>query len=733
MSLKRFVYLFIAVMSLGLSACSRPEGESSQVQISIPQLMKSSKVGSQALSASDTLIHVTINVTGEGLPGPIVQNWDSCGDCPNATTLPSSFMLTIPTGTRMIQVLAVYKNSTTNSMNFYYGDVTQSLSGSSVTLTVPLTSVGGGSIISGNVGGRYLTGTNTGLTGIIDIKYQASATKPALIVDSSFMTDGWFNFFMLSGASFSYIHRDTQTVLWGGPVSLDHTLFDPAGDMNQRVKAFVPVHTKSRWENGATTYSTGEPRISVWGYWGPSATGKQVCLAGVGSSTTDITRYASADLSSATALTINHVTTAGTATPTAADLLNTTSHLTSIMVKGGAVLSASCGAYSDTPANNYVNFLKIRQKTIENDGHDEGPGFKGIFITDETSNAFSMSGNPRAISGTVLPGMSTLFDEVVLYARTGSEDFRLDYPNCREIATGVMGFSLAGSGAISASGDFTISTTITPETILAGATGVICPSKNDSLAPVGQFIEKWTFQNGYYVQMDLIDNATYSTNTCFASEIQLKSYNGSSMSGSGSIPVSTTVSGANLFATQADCLLGSPTTTSVTLASSDRAQFYFRTPSTDETGAISLGNFTISPSYAVDGTTIDMTVSSSTSGAVGMSLSVVGENITSGTKTFSTSCTPMKISLTDAYGNYVGVSSAQSLDATITDDPGTSQTNTGALYGDSACSTENLGVAVSWDATVGSKIVYVFGSTSIDNSVSVNLGGLSALFEMIFN
>ncbi|MGZ3797854.1 MAG: hypothetical protein ACXVB1_15895, partial [Pseudobdellovibrionaceae bacterium] len=162
------------VLSLPLVSCTRAAKESkSTISFTIPQSMSAKKVGTLAF---DTLVHVSINVTGSGITAPILLNWDSDKNgSGGTTTAPTSFSLDIPQGPdRLIQVLAVYTDSTSPSkaMQFYYGDLTKTLAAAIEDAPVTVTSVGqGATIISGQRQGRYLTSPTAGPTGRVDIVY----------------------------------------------------------------------------------------------------------------------------------------------------------------------------------------------------------------------------------------------------------------------------------------------------------------------------------------------------------------------------------------------------------------------------------------------------------------------------------------------------------------------------------------------------------------------------------
>ena len=85
MLVRNLVLLIPTLLGMGLSACTRPSNESSQAQVALPpQLILSKQLEGSLTDSFDRLEHVVINISGDGIPEPILLTWDSCRGCPNA-------------------------------------------------------------------------------------------------------------------------------------------------------------------------------------------------------------------------------------------------------------------------------------------------------------------------------------------------------------------------------------------------------------------------------------------------------------------------------------------------------------------------------------------------------------------------------------------------------------------------------------------------------------------------
>jgi hypothetical protein len=499
--------------AITLVGCTRPtDASKNRVSIMLPQSLSSS-TGQSLLSAAGTvltaadLMHVTVFATGGGM-SPQAINLESCHGCIVPTPIPLSYDLVLPSGTgRLIQVLAVYQDPKSKEMLFYYGDMSADLNGTDTTLNIPITKLSQGVVIQGQVAGRYLTGTNTGPTGKVDIKFVPGAGKPAMTVSDASIVNGWFSFFILSGATFQYVMHDTGDILWGGPVGLDTPEMDPIANSNadydKRLRVYIPVHTQKSMDGGTTNYYPSDAREIVWGYWGPGAAGKKVCTFGVSGSTPQtLSLYATTALSSQSPLTINRLSSPGGAVPTSAQLANTTTPFSSIVVQGGGGpdMTGSCGGVTDTAGNLYLNFQKVTLANFDRNGSDDVAGFRGIFKATPGGNPITVSGDPKTLVGTVLPGVETVVDGFRLFKLLGSNsNNNMNNPICTELATGALGFIPGSSvdATIDGSNNFSLSSNITGAEGIAGVSAVVCPVKSGAVVSWGgQYLGPWNLGSG---------------------------------------------------------------------------------------------------------------------------------------------------------------------------------------------------------------------------------------------
>jgi hypothetical protein len=101
------ILVMAAIFLVFSTACTRPETETTSVQLVIPKQMLSSKM--ESLSAtSESLMHLVINVSGPNMP-TIFRAWDSHD---NKTTIPNIVTIedVLSGSDRLFQVLAVYSS-----------------------------------------------------------------------------------------------------------------------------------------------------------------------------------------------------------------------------------------------------------------------------------------------------------------------------------------------------------------------------------------------------------------------------------------------------------------------------------------------------------------------------------------------------------------------------------------------------------------------------------------------
>lgn len=482
------------LFSFYLVSCTRTgKDNETKISISIPQTMKSQKVGSLA---SSTLSHVSINISGIGLSSPIVFNWDSENNGPAGsvtTTAPTSFSFDIPKGPdRLFQILAVYSDSSSNSgsMQFYYGDQIKSMVAATEEVPINISSVGQSStIISGRIQGRYLTSPSEGPTGRVDIVYFPPGGKSPMIVDRSMILSGWFQFFGLIGAQFGYRLQD-GSLLWGGPVDLSETSF-PVSD--KVLRATLPSHIQVENYSGTSSQRLQDPSISIYGFFGAPAalTNKAICKT-----TTALTQLLKIGTSTPLTVTDNN-----SADPT--NLFDTS--LGSINLRGGVALggSAPCDTQANISAHLLDSVLGFKPSLLEH-GNDNSAGFRlpflipasdsnggGSFIIPKIVDAGTIS-----ISGTLLPGISNNLDSFTVFKATNlgmNFNYRSSFAPCEALQG--MGYNLVANTPVSSS-NYSANLPLTDAEASSGAMFALCPTKSG--VPVGP---------GFWVQASYLRNS----------------------------------------------------------------------------------------------------------------------------------------------------------------------------------------------------------------------------------
>ncbi len=504
-------------------------------------------------------MHVAINVSGPGINVPITYGWsaDKNGSQPAA---PASFDLEVPSGNgRLIQLLGVYENSTTESLAFSYGDATLNLPAGNVAVSLELSEVGSGNIVAGRAAGRFLTSANSGPTGIVNVRFSPGGGKPPLIVEQSFIANGWFNFFMLAGANLEYEVNGFK--LFDGPVDLNSPLFVPnSGNANLDRVARASLPKSVRLEGNNQSKKHEDAAIYSWGFWSNDPTfvvGKNICNdLTAGGAFTKIFRYDSVAANANTLLVLSNAPADNQSFPTNAALLATSPALNNVFAGGG--IGPTCANLSDF-------LLPIKKRMIDGNGGDSIAGFKNIFVHDSDGGAFSITptGNTATIEGMVLPGIQNIYSRIKFYKRIGAvnEDFRIENAICRNIANGESGFVFAGEAltingttrAFSATnvGIDTTSMEYAEGRISLVACGAKGPAIND-LAPMGLFQELYSHGgSGPYMRMELSGsnyngiNYVVTNGQCYPLALNLysPSANGSSPPYTADNPV--TISGLN--------------------------------------------------------------------------------------------------------------------------------------------------------------------------------------------
>lgn len=476
----------IALLGLTLAGCTRPSS-SAQIQLSLPQSISQHSLDQQTAQSDPTagqvLSHVVINITGDGITIPILHTWDNCSDCNPATIVPSTLGIdNIPQGqSRLVQVIAVYKNSTSNSMDVYYGDSTMDLISPTVSATINVATVSTGTVINGRVMGRYLTATNSGPTGMLNVLYNPGGNKPRMLVDQNQIVNGWMSTMMLSNIKLDFVTKETDGTtqeLWGGPVSLESTPFSTS---NFVAKAGIPVNIRKGNQSGTTTYDPNDATVYVWGYFGNSTytTSKNVCVdTSVALQNLKVFTSTAAAYTSQPSLGIQSAT-----LPTVDQLASLTTPLTDTYFQGG-LASAATPCANATTTDLFTNVLKVGTTLIDGNGNDNAAGFRVPLAPMATNSIVLSTGTPyRVLSGQLLPGAQSVISAVQLYKKISTDNSHNDLADCDLIAAGIGGYVSGGSAGVvnATSGAFSINTNITSTEAALGVSGVLCPIYSPAL------------------------------------------------------------------------------------------------------------------------------------------------------------------------------------------------------------------------------------------------------------
>lgn len=496
MNQSRSLVAIVLLPLMILTACTRAKEEVTAISLSIPHSIEvkskaSGKVTSQALTSTQVLGHVIINASGAGIPSPILFTWDSCYDCLNAPPPPTSFVLDIPQGdNRLVQVLAVYMDEASNSMSFYYGDVTAVLNQTAQALTIPVTSLGvSQQIVSGSIAGRYYIAPDMGPTGVVYMKYNPPG-KPSMIIEKSHIINGWFNFFTLKGIEFSY-EMDNGFKLFGGPVSADSAVFAASSTTPHLLKVTKPIHNRNdSWDSTTANWRQSEPEISILGWFGDPASyaGKIVCR--------DFTTAPTFTKETTLNSTLTYLMmTAGTPP---ADLFANSS---SVYYQGGTTTGCS------DPNGKFISYFSVLTSSYDGKGKDGFAGFRSPLKDTEFGGPFNISmdaaGN-RVISGQLLPQISQI-QKFTLYKQIGLhvQNYKMDQMNCGAITRGEMPeWVYAGDGNVAADGTFTINSTVSSTDITNMTVGALCFAGPFGYYPYGIGIrtDNWGGYSGSYTQ-----------------------------------------------------------------------------------------------------------------------------------------------------------------------------------------------------------------------------------------
>ncbi len=455
------IFYSLLLSSLFFS-CTRAtsEADMSQMWVSIPST--SDKLGS--LSVSE-LKHVIINVTGEGLPFPILFEWDKCEyGCNESVISPDHFELNIPKGNnRLFQIIAAYEGDN-GSAEFLYGDSVKTLSAPQETVDIPLNAVGTSTHLStGKISGRYLDTATSGPTGTLLVKYYPPGGKPAMIIETSPIVSGWFSAFALKDIPLSY------EMAGGQPLNgLSNIKLNIAFNLSSYVRVEMPPHYECRYENGAYV-SNGEQRESktyVYGYWGAEGVSvtQKACIGSITNLFKKCSRNADGTYS---------------------------------LLPGTAITYSGPNACA---GNSYSDHLSVSTAMIENE--QSAAGFYTPFKLDANSKPITItityqSPNEVTVNYSLLPNTNEVISQVFIFKKTGvtSEmNFHKEGAPCAEIASGLIsGFTEVSKVQVSQSELSYSRTFAVSPSDLGNMQLAICPLVNGKFTRAGIFLDRYHF------------------------------------------------------------------------------------------------------------------------------------------------------------------------------------------------------------------------------------------------
>jgi hypothetical protein len=513
--MKRKVLLAIFGV-LAVVGCTREVPKTSSLSVGLGSADNSS------LSApTGPLMRLMINVSGPGISNPIVFVWENpCRESQDADLFsaacapPPSFSFQVPSGdSRLIQVLGVYIDMSTQGMAFYYGDVAKKVSGATDSAEVTISNANGLSVaIDGQISGRYLVGDNVGPTGELEIRYTPPG-RPSMIVDRDFMFSGWFSVFGLAGIEMDYVVRPISGApafsLFGGPTSLNSSRFTVPGATalgeNVRVgRAALPV----RWrQEDGSDYRFEAASYYVWGYFGTplamasaSWSQRQVCISTTGDGL-PLSRFKkhTPNLAAITAQpALAYSTSNSTVSVSETDLTNVSGSALGVVYVGGGTASPSCPTAGGlvVSTDKYTKYLEVNKSMLDGNGKDGAAGFRNGLRSTGNGSVLNVTpiGGGFTIAGQVLPGVNSVVNGFRFFKRIGPGGSP-ESPKCSEVVSGQLpGFVPAGEAGLDATGGFSLSANIVDAEVTAGISGVLCPLAGGQVFGRGLFMRKDNFK-----------------------------------------------------------------------------------------------------------------------------------------------------------------------------------------------------------------------------------------------
>jgi hypothetical protein len=391
---KSFILMLFLFSTLVIAeACTRSsDANNSVVTLAIPSARNaSSKI--ESFAATEVPQHIVVKISGSGM-SPVNYIWDGHG-----STVAPAISLTVPQGpARLIQVLYVTQDPT-QTLYFYYNDVTQDFTSGNVSVAMTVNSLSS-SASQGQIVGKYLDSAGVGPTGILATVFQPPNGKPAMEVDRNEMFGGWFKAFALPSQAFNYVFED-------GRIFFKDFVATSAAVTGQ-TNALFTQPSGFRKFGGNSNYDQTSAQNIVAGFFGPGATSSphKIC---VNPSSSTVIPYLFTD-TLGTTLSYNGTATCATANQ-------------SCLANGGDTADWSLGVCT-SPDN--ISYVKFFESQLAN--RDSVMLFKGPFALTPTFYGASeangnLSGSNLNLSWSFINGAAAAIDGVEIFYQWAASSY----------------------------------------------------------------------------------------------------------------------------------------------------------------------------------------------------------------------------------------------------------------------------------------------------------------------
>ena len=500
----------LIVASFAIVGCTRKTASDTSVHISFDGFASSHNL-SQNGALSSSIQVVILNIQASGFQFFCQWNAHSGGQNSSGTLFPTpgnnagcsgltpttggiDLNLSVPRGSgRLFQVLVVMGDDSGGTGDFLYADATQDVSGDSMAVNLQVTPQGTGNAGQSNIAGRYLNVNGNGPTGTISVYFQPvhpadQTLPPKMLVDrSNEMFGGWFRVFAVEGTRLQYVVSD-GTDLFGGASAIDQsgiTIPSPAPAPSpvptaQNLRVYIPPYFSTHDSSGPP-YAAQSHNLSSYGFFGPGATGKQICYY----STAEPIQNLFTTAAGPTNLTWD---------PTASAVSGTSAFVIAVSGATGGVSTSSRDANNlcQIPGlTRFVDYMALNDQELSS--NDSVLGFKGPFQILSSAGGGGNTINATYSSGTetfawlYLPGVQTTatwagIDGVDIFGRAETAATANDDSDYRGNDDNV---NCGGLKALPRPFQMLVSQPVNTDGSLVGAASVTLPTDLQSSASTG--------------------------------------------------------------------------------------------------------------------------------------------------------------------------------------------------------------------------------------------------------